>query len=225
MVKAQPPRLRLLAGLDARLVRHHGVQRWLFHQHAQFPSPAAPTVTATAYQLFSSKAWNPTPSIATNDLRFGIGSTTSGHIEAQALFSASPVVLATVGDYIELTVTFTNTSGLFAQGGHLGFGLYNSGGDRPFGWRHEWHGHHQHHGRHRRGPGLAGLRLPHRLQRRDAPSCHSPGPKHHRRQQPGPHHRRQQQHELHGRGKPRERGVHTDALRGHPAYGNAPHHP
>lgn len=96
------------------------------------PSPAAPTVTATAYQLFSSKAWNPTPSITTNDLRFGIGSTTSGHIEAQALFSASPVVLATVGDSIELTVTFTNSSGLFAQGGHLGFGLYNSGGTAPW---------------------------------------------------------------------------------------------
>lgn len=94
-------------------------------------SPAAPTVTSTAYQLFSSKTWSPTPSIATNDLRFGIGTTTSGHIEAQALFSTSPVTLTNVGDYLELIVKFTNTSGLLAQGGHVGFGLYNSGGVAP----------------------------------------------------------------------------------------------
>ncbi len=95
------------------------------------PSPAGPTATATAYQLLSSKTWNPAPSIVSNSLRFGIGTTTSGHIEAQALFSATPVTLSAVGDYVELTVTFTNTSGLFAQSGHLGLGLYGSGGVAP----------------------------------------------------------------------------------------------
>src|SRR5262245_23008767 len=71
-------------------------------------SPAAPTSNSTAYQLFSSKAWSPTPGIAANDLKFGISTTTSGHIEAQALFTTTPVALTTVGDYIEMTVTFTN---------------------------------------------------------------------------------------------------------------------
>jgi hypothetical protein len=94
-------------------------------------TPAAPTATSTAYQLFSSKSWNPTPAITANDLKFGIGSTSSGHIEVQALFSPTPIALTNVGDYLELTVTFTNTSGLFAQSGHVGFGLYHSGGVAP----------------------------------------------------------------------------------------------
>ncbi|MFO1514262.1 MAG: hypothetical protein U1F83_15345 [Verrucomicrobiota bacterium] len=94
-------------------------------------TPAAPTSSSTAYQLFSSKPRVPAPTIATGDLKFGIGATTSGHIEAQGLFTTSPISLATVGDYLELRVTFMNTSGLFAQNGHLGFGLYNSGGVGP----------------------------------------------------------------------------------------------
>lgn len=94
-------------------------------------TPAAPTATATAYQLLSSKSWSPTPTKTINDLRFGIGATTSGHIEAQALFAASPIALTNVGDYLELTITFTNTTGLLTQTGHVGFGLYNSGGVAP----------------------------------------------------------------------------------------------
>src|ERR1051325_2700595 len=94
-------------------------------------APAPPTTNSTAYQLLSSKPWSPTPAIAANDLKFGIGSSSSGHIEVQALFTTAPVTLASNGDFIELTVTFTNTTGLFAQLGHLGFGLYNSGGVAP----------------------------------------------------------------------------------------------
>ena len=94
-------------------------------------SPAAPTATSAAYHLFSSKSWNPTPTLTANDLKFGIAATTSGHIEAQALFTTVPLTLTTVGDYIELTVTFTNTTGLLTQLGGVGFGLYNSGGVAP----------------------------------------------------------------------------------------------
>jgi len=94
-------------------------------------TPAAPTSSSAAYHLFSSKTWNPAPSITANDLRFGIGTTTSGHIEAQALFSATPIALTNTGDWLELTVTFLNASGLFAQAGHVGLGLYNSGGTAP----------------------------------------------------------------------------------------------
>lgn len=94
-------------------------------------SPAAPTSSATAYHLFSSKSWNPTPTIGANDLKFGIAATSSGHIETHALFSATPIALTNVGDYLELTVTFLNSSGLFVTNGHVGFGLYNSGGIAP----------------------------------------------------------------------------------------------
>lgn len=94
-------------------------------------TPAAPTATATAYHLYSSKNWSPTPTIAASDLKFGIAATTSGHIEAQALFTATPITLTTVGDHLELTITFTNTTGLLTQAGHIGFGLYNSGGAAP----------------------------------------------------------------------------------------------
>jgi hypothetical protein len=94
-------------------------------------TPAAPTATSTSYQLLSSKAWSPAPSIAANDLKFGIAATTAGHIEAQALFAGSPVSLVNVGDSLTLTVTFLNTSGLFTMNGLVGFGLYNSGGVGP----------------------------------------------------------------------------------------------
>ena len=94
-------------------------------------TPTAPTTNSTAYHLFSSKSWSPAPTIAANDLKFGIGATTSGHIEVQAVFAATPVSLVTVGDYLELTVTFTNTTGLFTTNGHVGFGVYNSGGNPP----------------------------------------------------------------------------------------------
>jgi hypothetical protein len=94
-------------------------------------SPSAPSSSATAYHLFSSKTWSPAPAIGVNDLKFGIAATSAGHIETHALFSATPIALVTVGDYIELTVTFVNTSGLLTQSGQMGFGLYNSGGVPP----------------------------------------------------------------------------------------------
>lgn len=95
-------------------------------------SPANPTPTSTAYELVANKAWNPNPpTIAANDLKFGIGATTAGYIQAQALFTNSPVALVLPGDYIQLTVVFTNTSGLLTAAGQLGFGLYNSGQVKP----------------------------------------------------------------------------------------------
>jgi hypothetical protein len=41
------------------------------------------------------------------------------------------VALSHEHDYLELTIVFTNTTGLFAQPGMVGFGLYNSGGVPP----------------------------------------------------------------------------------------------
>jgi hypothetical protein len=92
---------------------------------------ATPTATATSYEVLSSKSWYPTPGISAGHLQFGIGATGSGCVEAQALFTNSPVTLADVGDTLSLTVTFINTSGLLTQSGAMGFGLYNSGQNYP----------------------------------------------------------------------------------------------
>jgi hypothetical protein len=70
-------------------------------------------------------------------LQFGLSSgTTSGFVEGQALFispNSSAVTLATTGDYIDLTYTFTDTQNLLAGGTSSAIytGLYNSGGVAP----------------------------------------------------------------------------------------------
>jgi len=64
-------------------------------------------------------------------LKLGIGATTSGSVEIQALFTNAPVKLMTNGDTVWATVTFTNTSGLLTQSGAIGFGLYDSGQVEP----------------------------------------------------------------------------------------------
>ncbi len=89
--------------------------------------PANPTSTSTSYEVVSSKNWSPAPSLTSGDLKFGIASTTSGSIEVEALFANSPIALVVEGDYVEMTITFTNTGGLLTGAGFLGFGLYNSG--------------------------------------------------------------------------------------------------
>ena len=95
-------------------------------------TPASPTNNnSTAYQVISSKSWAPTPTIASKDLKFGIASTTGGTIELEALFATNAVALTQNGDFIQLTVTFTNTAGLLTANGSLGFGLYNSGQVKP----------------------------------------------------------------------------------------------
>lgn len=94
-------------------------------------SPGEPTPAGTGYEIISSKSWNPQPSLSPGHLQFGIGTTTSGIIEAQALFTNTPFALVNAGDSISLVVTFTNNSGLLTEPGSLGFGLYNSGGNYP----------------------------------------------------------------------------------------------
>ena len=94
-------------------------------------SPANPTTTNTAYEMVASKAWTPTPTMTANDYKMGIPATTSGYFEAEALFATNQVALTQPGDFIELTVVFTNTSGLLTVAGQLGFGLYNSGQVKP----------------------------------------------------------------------------------------------
>ncbi len=94
-------------------------------------SPANPTTTNTAYQIIANKSLTPTPTMTANDLKFGIAATSSGFFQAQALFATNQIALTQPGDYIQLTVGFTNTSGLLVAAGQLAVGLYNSGQVKP----------------------------------------------------------------------------------------------
>jgi hypothetical protein len=90
---------------------------------------SAPTADSTSYDFGSSKTGVET--IASADLNFDLSTATgSGFIEAQALFTSDPVTLATPGDYIDLTYTFTDNGSLLAGGtsSEIYTGLYNSGG-------------------------------------------------------------------------------------------------
>src|SRR5580692_1570911 len=70
-------------------------------------NPTPPTANATSYEEIASKAWSPNPpTLAAGDLKFGIGSTSGGGDEIQALFTTSPVALQTAGQYIQVTATF-----------------------------------------------------------------------------------------------------------------------
>lgn len=92
-----------------------------------------PTTNSTSYETISAKTWTPPSSITSGDLRFGIPSTSSGTTEIQALFATNAVVLTEPGDYIQLVITFTNTSGPLTTGqSYFGFGLYNSGGSTNY---------------------------------------------------------------------------------------------
>ena len=96
-------------------------------------TPTVPTTNSASYEVLSGKSWNPPPSAAPGHLMFGIGSTSSGVVEAQALFGSPPAVLFFPGDFVQFSLTFTDTAGILSQSGVWGFGLYNSGGIPPIG--------------------------------------------------------------------------------------------
>jgi hypothetical protein len=91
-----------------------------------------PTASFTSYNIASTK--NATASaISSGTLRMTFAATTSGFAETQAVFSSTPVTLASLGDAINLRYTFVNTSnGLSGTGAtngscYLWTGLYNTG--------------------------------------------------------------------------------------------------
>lgn len=93
-----------------------------------------PTASHTSYDIASTK--NATAcTIAANDLNLRLNAaTTSGFVEAQALFTTNAIALSAPGDHIDFTVVFTNTTGTLLSGSTgslLWFGLYNSGGSAP----------------------------------------------------------------------------------------------
>ncbi|HEV2434527.1 MAG TPA: autotransporter-associated beta strand repeat-containing protein [Verrucomicrobiae bacterium] len=90
----------------------------------------ATNASFTSYDLASSK--NATVSTIGPNLLSGklSSATTSGYWEAQALFTTNPVVMVAPGDYIDMTIVFTNSAGALLTGSTksaIWVGLYNSG--------------------------------------------------------------------------------------------------
>jgi len=92
----------------------------------------SPTSTSTNYDVISSKV--PTAiSIAPGDLKVSQAASSSEITEVQGLFTSTPVILTNVNDFIELTVTFTDTSGLLGSAtSALYFGLDKSSQVAPY---------------------------------------------------------------------------------------------
>jgi hypothetical protein len=95
-------------------------------------APAYPTHISTSYECISSGAQ--ITNISPNDLRYGLSAGGGGGniSEIQALFSTTPIALVSPGDYIQLTIVYTNTVGLFSPGTSptitaVSCGLYSSG--------------------------------------------------------------------------------------------------
>jgi fibronectin-binding autotransporter adhesin len=90
--------------------------------------------SATSYTIGSAKNALAT-TVGSGHLTLRQAATSSGNLDCQALFTKFPVSLASVGDYVELTYTFTDYSPIFqstsAAATALFVGLFNSSGVAP----------------------------------------------------------------------------------------------
>ena len=96
-------------------------------------TPGTPTSTSTGYIVASTKN-APAASISGGHYTFGLPATSSAFVETQARFGDSSVTLSGVGDYINMTVVFTDTAGILLSGktsSTLNVGLYDTGGVSP----------------------------------------------------------------------------------------------
>ena len=97
-------------------------------------SPGTLSASQTAYDIGSSKNAT-TSALVSGSLTLGPISTSSGYIEASAVFTATPITLNTQYQFVELYYTFIDTTNLFNTSGanneEVILGLYNSGGSPP----------------------------------------------------------------------------------------------
>jgi len=99
--------------------------------HVSVPG-GTPFASFTSYDIASNKGALTNSVITPGEFKIQIDApTSSGAIEAQALFTKSPVTLANIGDYINLTYIFRLTNALSTTSGYIGQGFYNSGGTTP----------------------------------------------------------------------------------------------
>ena len=93
------------------------------------------SASSTSYDIASTKSDTTGPTITSGRLHLALnGGTTAGYMEAQAIFTSTPVQLVNVGDSINMTIVFTNSAGTLLAGGNgsvINVGLYNSGGVTP----------------------------------------------------------------------------------------------
>ncbi|MEY4489220.1 MAG: hypothetical protein RIQ79_1728, partial [Verrucomicrobiota bacterium] len=95
------------------------------------PTPATPSISATAYQQISAKAIQ-TTSIGLGYMRFGLPSTTSAVNMVEALFAKYPITLSNIGESVEMTIAFTPVENLIGSpSSYLLVGLYNGGQIQP----------------------------------------------------------------------------------------------
>ena len=98
-------------------------------------TPTAPTSTSASYQNWSQGAAPAGDSIASGSLVFTGRSTSAVMTEIEAQFTTTPVTLTTVGDSINLIITFTDTADILLatdnSNASLNIGLFNSGGVLP----------------------------------------------------------------------------------------------
>ena len=98
-------------------------------------APTAPTATSTSYEFGAGNTSGAFSSINPGDLSLALGNTTTVLGEIEARFGASPVTLATIGDFIDLQITWVATSNVFSGAAttatQVALGLYNSGGSNP----------------------------------------------------------------------------------------------
>jgi hypothetical protein len=87
----------------------------------------------TSWDIAATKAATTVPVINPGSFKLSLnGATTSGLVEAQAVFANSAITLANNGDFIDLQMTFTDqTAFAGGTGSYLYAGLYNSGGTKP----------------------------------------------------------------------------------------------
>ncbi len=93
-------------------------------------TPVAPTSDSASYEYLSSSTWN-NASIAPGDMDLAEPSESKGYNEVESQFTTSPITLATVGDYLELNVTFVDTENILSGAspkGEVAAGLFNSEG-------------------------------------------------------------------------------------------------
>jgi autotransporter-associated beta strand protein len=98
--------------------------------------PVAPTPTSTSYQTAIGSSGG-SSSLNSSDLSIVFPSSTSVLGEVLALFTNTPVTLSSAGDYVAVTVVFTNTDNILTNStvlnanASLNIGLFYSGGVLP----------------------------------------------------------------------------------------------
>src|ERR1700712_3701905 len=97
----------------------------------QSAAPANPTANSTAYEWFQGGSAPSGQAITAGNLHLQERSATSEIGEVQALFTVTPVTLTTIGDWIDFTIVFKDTSGVLVSGAGTGsslnVGLFSSG--------------------------------------------------------------------------------------------------